>query len=117
LWAAGEVTGGLHGSNRLMGNSLLDITVFGRRAGMAISRDLPVRKIVTLEGLKKYRAALKNISDKSVTGAITAPQLFPAGINMKMDFSQAPSKEKSNGEDPPAPPEKSFEPPDPFFGR
>ncbi len=34
LFAAGEVTGGVHGENRLMGNSLLDITVFGRRAGV-----------------------------------------------------------------------------------
>ncbi len=33
LFAAGEATGGVHGENRLMGNSLLDITVFGRRAG------------------------------------------------------------------------------------
>jgi succinate dehydrogenase/fumarate reductase flavoprotein subunit len=33
LFAAGEVTGGIHGENRLMGNSLLDILVFGRIAG------------------------------------------------------------------------------------
>jgi len=30
---AGEAAGGIHGRNRLMGNSLLDICVFGRRAG------------------------------------------------------------------------------------
>jgi succinate dehydrogenase / fumarate reductase flavoprotein subunit len=35
LYAAGEVAGGIHGRNRLMGNSLLDICVFGRRAGAA----------------------------------------------------------------------------------
>jgi succinate dehydrogenase / fumarate reductase flavoprotein subunit len=33
LFAAGEVAGGLHGSNRLGGNSLSDLLVFGRRAG------------------------------------------------------------------------------------
>ena len=33
LFAAGEVVGGIHGRNRLMGNSLLDIIVFGRSAG------------------------------------------------------------------------------------
>ena len=33
LFAAGEVVGGIHGRNRLMGNSLLDIIVFGRNAG------------------------------------------------------------------------------------
>jgi|UniRef100_A0A7C3HEJ5 succinate dehydrogenase / fumarate reductase flavoprotein subunit len=35
LYAAGEVAGGLHGANRLGGNSLSDLVVFGRRAGMA----------------------------------------------------------------------------------
>jgi aspartate oxidase len=35
LFAAGEITGGVHGRNRMMGNSLLDCIVFGRRAGRA----------------------------------------------------------------------------------
>ncbi|MCW2677742.1 MAG: Succinate dehydrogenase, partial [Modestobacter sp.] len=35
LFAAGEVAGGMHGSNRLGGNSLSDLLVFGRRAGIA----------------------------------------------------------------------------------
>ncbi|MGI5492486.1 fumarate reductase/succinate dehydrogenase flavoprotein subunit [Microtetraspora malaysiensis] len=34
LFAAGEVSGGMHGSNRLGGNSLSDLLVFGRRAGV-----------------------------------------------------------------------------------
>jgi succinate dehydrogenase / fumarate reductase, flavoprotein subunit len=34
LFAAGEVAGGMHGSNRLGGNSLSDLIVFGRRAGL-----------------------------------------------------------------------------------
>ena len=33
LFAAGEVTGGVHGNNRLAGNSLLECCVFGRIAG------------------------------------------------------------------------------------
>ena len=33
LFAAGEVTGGIHGTNRLGGNALADITVFGKIAG------------------------------------------------------------------------------------
>ena len=37
LFAAGEVAGGMHGSNRLGGNSLSDLLVFGRRAGMGAS--------------------------------------------------------------------------------
>ncbi len=35
LYAAGEVAGGMHGANRLGGNSLSDLIVFGRRAGLA----------------------------------------------------------------------------------
>jgi succinate dehydrogenase / fumarate reductase flavoprotein subunit len=35
LYAAGEVAAGMHGSNRLGGNSLSDLLVFGRRAGLA----------------------------------------------------------------------------------
>jgi succinate dehydrogenase / fumarate reductase, flavoprotein subunit len=37
LFAAGEVAGGMHGSNRLGGNSLSDLIVFGRRAGLGAS--------------------------------------------------------------------------------
>ena len=35
VFAAGEIAGGVHGSNRLMGNSLLDTVVYGRRAGLS----------------------------------------------------------------------------------
>ncbi|MER2117926.1 MAG: FAD-binding protein, partial [Enterococcus casseliflavus] len=33
LFAAGEVTGGLHGENRIGGNAVADIIIFGRQAG------------------------------------------------------------------------------------
>lgn len=49
LFAAGECSGGMHGSNRLGGNSLSDLLVFGRRAGLGaaayldtLGTDLPV---------------------------------------------------------------------------
>jgi len=38
LYAAGEVAGGMHGANRLGGNSLSDLLVFGRRAGESAAR-------------------------------------------------------------------------------
>ena len=37
LFAAGEVTGGIHGTNRLGGNALTDVIVFGRIAGKNVA--------------------------------------------------------------------------------
>ncbi|HEY8473483.1 MAG TPA: fumarate reductase/succinate dehydrogenase flavoprotein subunit [Natronosporangium sp.] len=48
LFAAGEVAGGMHGSNRLGGNSLSDLLVFGKRAGehaAAYAQSAPRRKV------------------------------------------------------------------------
>jgi L-aspartate oxidase len=42
LFAAGEIAGGTHGRNRMMGNSLLECTVFGRRAGKAAAEKAKV---------------------------------------------------------------------------
>jgi succinate dehydrogenase flavoprotein subunit len=49
LYAAGEVAGGMHGSNRLGGNSLSDLLVFGKRAGdaaAAYAEGLPARPVM-----------------------------------------------------------------------
>ena len=62
LYAAGEVAGGIHGTNRLMGNSLLDVVVFGRRAGVAAAAEAAGIKTAGSLGLghlKNYHAALK----------------------------------------------------------
>ena len=40
LYAAGEVTGGVHGANRLGGNAVADFTVFGRIAGAETARGI-----------------------------------------------------------------------------
>ncbi len=63
LLVAGEVSGGVHGKNRLMGNSTLDCLVFGRRAGITARKLLsgnvqPGR--LTLDHLQKYVAEMKN---------------------------------------------------------
>ncbi len=56
LFAAGEVAGGMHGSNRLGGNSLSDLLVFGRRAGIGASQyvmNLTTRPKVDDQNLEK----------------------------------------------------------------
>ncbi|RVU70124.1 flavocytochrome c [Lactobacillus xujianguonis] len=40
LYAAGEVSGGLHGNNRIGGNSIAETVIFGRQAGMQITKDI-----------------------------------------------------------------------------
>src|ERR1043165_2587105 len=49
LFAAGEAAAGLHGANRLGGNSLSDLLVFGRRAGLAAAEDAKRRGPVTID--------------------------------------------------------------------
>jgi succinate dehydrogenase/fumarate reductase flavoprotein subunit len=62
LYAAGEVAGGIHGTNRLMGNSLLDVVVFGRRAGAAAATTaagIKTAGALGLAHLKDYHVTLK----------------------------------------------------------
>ncbi|GII64434.1 succinate dehydrogenase flavoprotein subunit [Sphaerisporangium krabiense] len=59
LFAAGEVSGGMHGSNRLGGNSLSDLLVFGRRAGAGAAEyvdGLAARPVITGETLQEAEA-------------------------------------------------------------
>ena len=61
LYAAGEVTGGVHGRNRLMGNSLLDVIVFGRDAGREAgkkSKEVKLGKL-SLDHVAKFEEELK----------------------------------------------------------
>merc|ERR1712178_405573 len=52
LFAAGEAMGGVHGNNRLGGNSLLDCVVFGRVSGRSAARHLTAANIKFIEGMK-----------------------------------------------------------------
>jgi succinate dehydrogenase / fumarate reductase flavoprotein subunit len=77
LYAAGEVAGGVHGRNRLMGNSLLDVVVFGRRAGSAAAeRAAGIGKPgkLTLEHLKGFHDELK---EAGVRRERVSPMLLP----------------------------------------
>ncbi len=61
LFAAGEVAGGMHGSNRLGGNSLSDLLVFGRRAGIGAAQYLKTvqRKAVSEATLSAAAARIE----------------------------------------------------------
>ena len=59
LFAAGEVAGGMHGSNRLGGNSLTDLLVFGRRAGMGASEYVKKNSAIPVSETTVHAASRK----------------------------------------------------------
>ena len=76
LFVAGEAVGGIHGRNRLMGNSLLDIIVFGRSAGKAagaIAKETEVGAL-TLSHVTDFENELKNAG---VETDMVSPKLLP----------------------------------------
>jgi succinate dehydrogenase / fumarate reductase flavoprotein subunit len=88
LYAAGEVAAGLHGANRLGGNSLSDLLVFGKRAGDGAAA-----------GAKKSaKAAKAKLDPREIDDAITslmAPLDRPAGENpyhLQMEIQETMSK-------------------------
>ena len=65
LYAAGEVAAGLHGANRLGGNSLSDLLVFGRRAGAAAAayqRDVAVGNIDAEQVAEEQEVLLSSLT-------------------------------------------------------
>jgi len=77
LFCAGEISGGVHGKNRLMGNSTLDCMVFGRRAGIYAAEYVKKTKgngSLTLDHVKKYVDMLKK---EGIKPERKAPILLP----------------------------------------
>jgi succinate dehydrogenase / fumarate reductase flavoprotein subunit/L-aspartate oxidase len=77
LFVAGEVGGGIHGENRLMGNSLLDIIVYGRISGRSAGQyalEKAEDGALSLEHVVKYNAEAK---DAGVDEKRIAPLLLP----------------------------------------
>ena len=77
LWVAGEVSGGVHGKNRLMGNSTLDCMVFGRRAGISTAEYVKGRKKAGKLTLKHTTAYAKLIKDAGIKTDRRAPIILP----------------------------------------
>ncbi len=79
LLVAGEASGGVHGTNRLMGNSLLDVVVFGREAGIEAGK---MFKNITLSDTDKMN--LKHVKDfeaeraaAGITSDVVSPKVLP----------------------------------------
>jgi succinate dehydrogenase / fumarate reductase flavoprotein subunit/L-aspartate oxidase len=77
FFASGEVVGGIHGDNRLMGNSLQDILTFGRRAGKAaaeyVRRGVTIKRL-SIDHVVRFEEELKKAG---VENPGIAPMLLP----------------------------------------
>lgn len=83
LFCAGEASGGLHGLNRLMGNALLELVAFGRRAGAAAAeagREERPRGI----GLTHLAAWERGLVAAGLPLGTRAPMLFPPYGNVDL---------------------------------
>jgi succinate dehydrogenase/fumarate reductase flavoprotein subunit len=76
LFAAGAVTGGVHGRNRLMGNSLLEIIVFGRRAGRAAAHRAREVRLGELT-LAHVDAWQRQLEEAGIETDVVSPILLP----------------------------------------
>ena len=76
LYVAGEAVGGIQGRNRLMGNSLLDVIVFGRNAGRSVAakfKDVKLGKL-TLDHVGKFDDEIKAAG---IETDMVSPKLLP----------------------------------------
>ncbi len=76
LFLAGEVAGGVQGRNRLGGNSLVDIFVFGRRAGLAAA-ELAKKTTLGRIGLGHVTAYHKTLKEAGIDNGQVSPLLLP----------------------------------------
>lgn len=77
LFVGGEVGGGIHGENRLMGNSLLDIMVYGRIAGESAAKFAGEKANgarLSLDHVAKYN---KEVDDTNCADGRVAPMILP----------------------------------------
>ena len=83
LYAAGETSGGLHGRNRLMGNSVLDYNVFGRRSAMNAAEKAKTVKLgkLHLDHVRNYENELK---ESGIETKRIAPILLPDYRNFEV---------------------------------
>merc|ERR1719405_358188 len=81
LYAAGEVAGGVHGNNRLGGNSLLDCVVFGRVSGKHCAK--------YILGEKAQPTKLADLSGGGLSGAVEGSKLAGGSYEDSMNKGTA----------------------------
>jgi succinate dehydrogenase/fumarate reductase flavoprotein subunit len=93
LFAAGEVSGGVHGRNRLIGNSTLDLFVFGRRAGKAAAQYGREVKLgtLTLDHVRRWQRELEQAGLAEVRPV--SPLLLPDYARRMPDYLSDYSKQ------------------------
>jgi len=77
LFVAGEVAGGVHGRNRLVGNSLADILVFGRRTGINTAKTVKSNNSKPKISLNHLKVYMKELAKAGVPKTRKAPILLP----------------------------------------
>lgn len=88
MYCVGELSGGIHGRNRLMGNALLEIISFGRRAGSQAVKDRQSRghKQISIDHICHLR---RELVQNGLSLEKKSPLLFP-------DYAQYETEEKQN---------------------
>jgi succinate dehydrogenase / fumarate reductase flavoprotein subunit/L-aspartate oxidase len=84
FFSTGEVSGGVHGENRLMGNSLLDVCVFGRIAGVSAAiyaKEEYKDGRLNLDHVRRYH---KELEEAGIITDRVAPMLLPDYSNPKV---------------------------------
>ncbi len=88
LLVAGEASGGVHGTNRLMGNSLLDVVVFGREAGIEAGKMFKKIKLSDKLSLKHVKDFEKERTAAKIKGNTVSPKILPTYHHGNPEFEK-----------------------------
>ena len=91
LLVAGEASGGVHGTNRLMGNSLLDVVVFGREAGIEAGKMFKNLSLCETSkmNLDHVTAFEKERDAAGIKEDVVSPKLLPVYHHGNPEFDKA----------------------------
>ena len=88
LLVAGEASGGVHGTNRLMGNSLLDVVVFGREAGIEAGKMFKNISLSDKLNLDHVKAFEKEREAAGIKGDAISPKILPRYTHGNKEFEK-----------------------------